>query len=105
MSSNKNINKTDVNESVERLADKDPTSEVMEVTPMTTASGVTQGKNHGIRPPEEEDNWVAPGRNADFTYLIRKNINLKELHETQNGYITKLDDIMEKEIFPKLLKN
>ena len=85
------------------MADKESTSEVMEVTQIPPSSGVAQGNDPP--PLEEEECWVTPGKNVDFTYLISKNNNLKQLHETQNGYIAKLDKIVEKEILPKLLKN
>ena len=65
------------------MVDKNPTSEVIEVIPIPLASGVTQGNNHGIRPSEEEDNWVTPGRNVDLTYLIYEKQHEANSHNEQ----------------------
>ena len=107
MSFNVNVNKTNIKESVERLADKESTSEHnnMETTPIPIAAGVAPVNTDGTQLSEEDENWITPGRDVDFSFLMQKSNHLKELQGTQKDYIKKLEDIVDLEVVPKLLKN
>ena len=76
MSFNLNVNNTNINESVERLADKESTSEDnnMETTPIPIAAGVALVNTDGTQLSEEDENWITPGRDVDFSFLIQKAI-------------------------------
>ena len=76
MSFNLKVNNTNINESVERLANKEYTSEDnnMETTPVPIAAGVAPVNTAGTQLSEDYENWITPGRYADFSFLQRRPI-------------------------------
>ena len=92
MSFNVNVNKTNIKESVERLADKESTSENnnMETIPIRIAAGVAPVNTDGIQLSEEDENWITLGRDVDFSFLMQKSNHWKELQGIQKDYIMKL---------------
>ena len=71
----------------------------------SNAAGVAPVNTDGTQLSEENENWITLDRELDFSFFIQKSNHLKEIQETQKDYIKKLENVVDLEVVPKLLKN